>query len=240
MQYKGAVNILKSKYMFNKKVIISIICIFSFLLIVPIGLYVINFFSIGISSNPVNWGVFGDYIGGIINPIIGIASLIVLGYLTIIMGKQSTEESKKLFLLQQKMDAFNILVKNIDDFELLPEKYGIVKLKSDELLRLSLEQQGYEHFKLINEIYDVDFSMTKIYYSIKNFGTKYQHLFKYNFSSEEYLTLLEKAVYLKECFAPKKIQKMVVKEADFENHIAFAHILYNIINKLKSEIETKY
>jgi uncharacterized membrane protein len=39
--------------------------------------FIINFFGTSLSKDPSDWGVFGDYIGGVLNPIIALITLVV-------------------------------------------------------------------------------------------------------------------------------------------------------------------
>ena len=62
--------------------IISLIVIF-----IPIYLYIKNFYDHTISSDPAYWGVFGDYVGGILNPIISLLTLIVTSIIALNISK---------------------------------------------------------------------------------------------------------------------------------------------------------
>jgi len=48
----------------------------------PLIAYISNFRKGHISSSPDDWGTFGDYLGGFLNPILGILNILVLVYLT--------------------------------------------------------------------------------------------------------------------------------------------------------------
>lgn len=68
-----------------------------FLLVAPILVYWLNFKGYGVSDNPSNWGVFGDYIGGVLNPFIAFLNLGILIYLTVFVSR---EDTKKIDLLR--------------------------------------------------------------------------------------------------------------------------------------------
>jgi|GEM_PF-4988734 len=51
--------------------------IIGIVVVLAILFYIVNFWSDGISSNPEHWGVFGDYIGGLLNPLIALLALVV-------------------------------------------------------------------------------------------------------------------------------------------------------------------
>ncbi len=81
-----------------------------FLVIVP---YAWNFFANEVSKDSTEWGQFGDYIGGILNPIFALLNLIVLTYLTITIVKNEDERNK--FTLQE-------LARPLGDVSVLREK----------------------------------------------------------------------------------------------------------------------
>lgn len=53
----------------------------------PIYFYVKDFHSLQRSTNPADWGTFGDYFGGILNPIISLLTLIVTIVIAINIGR---------------------------------------------------------------------------------------------------------------------------------------------------------
>lgn len=66
-----------------KRIIIAFGIFLLIILIIPIIIYSINFHNHFISMDSSDWGTFGDFIGGITNPIIGIVNVLVLVYLTL-------------------------------------------------------------------------------------------------------------------------------------------------------------
>jgi len=52
--------------------------VFAFCLAIIIGSYILNFRNSSISNNPSDWGVLGDYFGGILNPLISLITLFFL------------------------------------------------------------------------------------------------------------------------------------------------------------------
>lgn len=76
--------------------IMAMILVVSIILV--IGIYKWNFYN-NISGNPENWGQFGDFFGGVLNPIISGLNLILIIYLTLkiadIDEKRSTNQQKE-------------------------------------------------------------------------------------------------------------------------------------------------
>lgn len=69
-----------------------------FIIITP-ALYFIKFNQNGVSTDPSSWAEFGDYFGGILNPIISVINLIILAYLSIRLVKQ--DDDRNAFTLQE-------------------------------------------------------------------------------------------------------------------------------------------
>jgi len=58
--------------------ILLIVFLFSILsLLIAVFLYYSHFNAgVGLSNNPTDWGTFGDYLGGVLNPFFGLLTLI--------------------------------------------------------------------------------------------------------------------------------------------------------------------
>ncbi|WP_394665931.1 hypothetical protein [uncultured Chryseobacterium sp.] len=89
----------------NKKVINLIFTIFFFFCIggllifcitIVVGIYVYNLWGNGISDDPEQWGQFGDYFGGVLNPILTIFNLILVVYLTFKISYLEKNRNKSL------------------------------------------------------------------------------------------------------------------------------------------------
>jgi len=62
-----------------KNKILALIIVFAFISIVcALGFYITCFSHSQISNNPADWGLFGDYIGGVLNPLFGFLAFIGL------------------------------------------------------------------------------------------------------------------------------------------------------------------
>ena len=63
-------------------------------IILFLGVYIFKFNEFEISTNPENWGQFGDYIGGVLNPLFALINLIILSYLSIRLVKEEDKRNK--------------------------------------------------------------------------------------------------------------------------------------------------
>ena len=116
--------------------------------IVTIGFYAYNFNKSPLSIAPSDWGTFGDYIGGILNPIIGITNIIVLIYISFLISKYED----KRWSNQLIHDAYKDL---LSEFEKLHhKKYNTSKSRD---LIMYLYGFAYENSYLFDE-YEESFS----------------------------------------------------------------------------------
>jgi tetratricopeptide (TPR) repeat protein len=171
----------------KKTVIRNIGIIVTILLILPIGIYIINFYSNGISKNPENWGVFGDFFGGVLNPIISLIGTILLGYLTYMVSKISSEENKNLFKYEQKVIAYQKIANITSEIDYAMDK---VKIHNDFMIsygKLGKEEKAIEHYTIAME--SLLITLSKLSITLNNFSINYSHLFKYDFESKEFKKL---------------------------------------------------
>lgn len=66
--------------------------------------YAWNFSDQSISGDPADWGAFGDFVGGIANPIFSFMTLILLAMTIIVQARQLTISSKELKLSRQELE----------------------------------------------------------------------------------------------------------------------------------------
>lgn len=90
--------------------------------LIPFLFYIYEFGTFTLATNKGEWGQFGDFIGGILNPFLSFASILILGYLTYEISRidQSTQErsletQRKLVLGQLRHNAFEEYVRVIDN-----------------------------------------------------------------------------------------------------------------------------
>lgn len=95
------------------KINLTKVMIYSTLVITfVIAIYIFNFFSHPISKETSDWGSFADYFGGILNPLIGIANLLVFIYLTFQVSKIENERQAS----NVKMEVYKDIQKILNNF----------------------------------------------------------------------------------------------------------------------------
>ncbi len=93
-------------------------------IVVPPMVYFWQFHDFNFAQDPGGWGVLGDYIGGTLNPIISLLSLVVLAYLTYMVAQQGNIESKRLFIFEKQLAAYEDLTKYFKETNMVPANYN--------------------------------------------------------------------------------------------------------------------
>jgi hypothetical protein len=116
---------------------------------IALGFYCCNFWGVPLSNDPAVWGQFGDYMGGILNPIIAFGALLwVVNSVTV--QKQELSETKKALqdshLAQQAQAETTLLAAQIEtlNIELSSTVHYLTHLR-DRQLRLSDLQNRPDH-----------------------------------------------------------------------------------------------
>lgn len=175
----------KNETMKRRTLFITIGIVMLVSLIIPIFYFWLRFKSFNVSSNVSDWGDFGSYAGGVMTPIISIYSVVILGYITYLLSKNSNEENKNLYILQKKLDAYEELMKYFPRFNQAPLK---LKYLLEGLVR-DLPESGNDK-ELLNQVSEriliqLEF-FVEFHYFLFNFNPRYSHLFKYDFESNDY------------------------------------------------------
>ena len=109
------------------------------------------------STNKGDWGTFGDYFGGILNPLAGVVSLILLSHVSLQVAKIDENRSKTEIASQKaialsnlKIDAYKKLDKLLSKFEntVIPPNPGT----ADKLLLL--REQYINYFIIYTHLID--------------------------------------------------------------------------------------
>ena len=108
---------------------IKYVIVFCLILIVLVFLaFLFGFWKSNVSNSIEQWGQFGDYLGGTLNPILAVINICIFIYLTLVVQdisnknhEQSLEMNKKVALMSMKREELNHykieMDKVIDDWE---------------------------------------------------------------------------------------------------------------------------
>jgi hypothetical protein len=157
----------------------------------PIVCFLLYFKADIISTDPAKWGQFGDFFGGTLNPIISLASLVTLGYLTYLVSTLSTQENKKLFILEMRMQAY-------DELAAMRVKVNVVSfdIRNASFLRVKTLPPHKQWNIVLEEAKQVLQSAkvyTELHYLLIGFEMRYGHLFNYKFKDDKFKSLTDQS-----------------------------------------------
>lgn len=220
---------------FKKFVICSIIVIALTFLII-IGLFIFNFTNQNISNEIEHWGAFGDFMGGTFNTVISLASLAVLGYLTYVVSKESSEENKKQHLLNKRLEIYDLFYQSVAD----------IRHAGNQMISLvdwmeKTENVELKH-KIQSDLFDSSFRVIKAVKLIEDFKDRYGFYFSKSVKSNSYTELKKiSSIYIKIFSAlfdvivlDKDIDGIIVKQIDRDKYDARVKFF---LNELKNEME---
>ncbi|URM37160.1 hypothetical protein [Flavobacterium anhuiense] len=220
-----------------KKHIFVTISIFSlFLIAIPITFFLVQFGHNKISNDITVWASFADYIGGTVNVILSLCSLVILGLLTSTVSKQSNEENKKVNMLIKRMDSYEKLT---DFLPYLNQVFNELAVEIDDITyELSNENPNYE--TMAKSFSEKTVFFAELHSFLFTFGLRYGHLYNYDFNSNEYNSFVNDLVPTNEYFS--KISHQIKRKTpgfptlDKESTIRFLKQYAIILSKLKTEL----
>lgn len=122
--------------------------------------YLLNF-NEGLSNKTEVWGAFGDYIGGLLNPLFAIINIIILIYLTYLVNKIDANRLNQEFEIQKKIAIYGLKHDALKDFKNNLSKFHLELVKSDENSALNI-------ILFRNEFYTMIEAYTYLFPNIEN------------------------------------------------------------------------
>ncbi|MGV3612438.1 MAG: hypothetical protein ACO1N0_15880 [Fluviicola sp.] len=242
---------------------ISIYIVVGIFVALGIGLSIVvtdytNQFGNVYSKNTNDWSSFADYIGGIGNTLISLASLLLIGLLTILLGRDKND-----YKYEQRNIAYDQLISHLANIKVAiaikTELVSVLSTKIDwlskEISRMeeaensekeafyitSVTQMHQTSMEFLREFNENMVVLYEYQFFIENFYPRYGRLFKYKFSGD-YKTLVSSAKKMigefmeyRDVLAQRSSKKL--NEIPFEESTAI-HIqsLTKFINELNKEL----
>lgn len=211
-----------------------------FIVLGVIGYYISNFKNNSISKIPSDWGSFGDFFGGILNPIISLFSLILLGFISYFVAKESNNESKELNLRGRRMDAYNELTRHLPSFDRVVHRFldavsvmniNIQNVKTTENYTAQLDY-------LFNKISLPIQQIGEYNLYVRTFAVQYEHIFDYDFESKEFIDMKEAVNSISNILR----ELLIILESSnlkFDNHSQTFEIIGKAIDKM-GDVDLNY
>ncbi|MFS4446728.1 hypothetical protein [Maribacter sp. 2307UL18-2] len=171
-------------------------------IIVIVSVFIYFFKDQEVSNNIADWGSFGDFIGGVLNPLIAFFSLILLGTITWLLGKRNEDSSLELNLRLKKIDAYELIVKQVSavhDFHNVLFNYALLmkSIGKSKATRLQIVELLQGKAKEMNQI---TAQCGKVRTIIESYSYRFSHLFRRNLKDLKFDDLVDKVrVYVEIC-----------------------------------------
>jgi hypothetical protein len=123
---------------------------------IPSLFYIVNFWGGDLSKDPQIWGTFGDYFGGIFNPILALANLIIFIKLTLIVADMQDKSTQQALNYEKKILTSGLMHDSVKELS--------------EVLN-SLGQ------RIIANRQQTDWEVLRVQQTVTTFGNNYTHLF---------------------------------------------------------------
>lgn len=224
---------MKNKSIFPKKLVLWILIA----LIIIIGVYVLTLFIFNHNSRLSKCNEFGDYIGGILNPLFTLLSTTAIIFLTYMLGKnedlkaeKAIETQKRITLNQMRQDALNKLADKLNLFAsdmhrmtiMEPDTRGLVKTIMSKRNKEKEEEDIIVWIIIANELE-----------SFLQFEYLFKDLFDNDDFSKSYEELSESTMKL----LGEQGGKLLIEQTSLENYIKAKQ---DVITKIGNFIYTKF
>jgi hypothetical protein len=104
---------------------------------IVVSAYLIRFVGSSVSPDPQHWGQMGDYIGGLLNPIVGVATILILNSTLTMQMRQielskaqlnhQTESERRAQLENRLIDILRLWRESADRTEYVPRSGRVIK-----------------------------------------------------------------------------------------------------------------
>ena len=223
----------------EKKLVKRLIGLLLIILTIPVILFIFQFGSYKVSDDVKDWSNAATYFGGFLGILISFFSLIILGYITYLINKQSNLENKKTNLLMRKLDAYNELTGYLPKLLYFLPAASRKIASSNHHLEKSNDIDNTKYQEEVKElIKHLEFFLHFHLYLVC-FQPRYQHLFDYNFKNKDYKEL-EKLSNELEKYFKELIGKYELAEFDFsglEGMDRYILLLNKFIQELQKEVK---
>ncbi|WP_333662272.1 hypothetical protein [Chishuiella changwenlii] len=213
-----------------KKTIIVLSIIFLAISLIPIILYIRKFSVNGTSNNPEDWALFGDYIGGSTNVILGLINIIITAYIAYLIGNLDNKRYKE----QKEIDK-----QRFEDQKKLEDLRHQQSLELQERLFLkNVEYQRYDSYnKMYLEIISLITTETNLFSIEDRFTPLIFKIFSFLKSNKELLTFINNDLINEFELLSQKVWKILTNK--FKNFINEGDSKKEINFNLIQDVEVK-
>ncbi len=155
----------------NRKLIIILCVVSGIILVSTVCIFLVKFHNQNISNDIANWGQFGDYFGGVLNPLLALINLVILAILSIRLVK--IEDDRNKWTIKELARPYLGLVfeDNKDSLTVVLSNCGMGPLLFKKICIKDDKQNLFSNFKdVINTCVkgDESFNFTVDFFSLTN------------------------------------------------------------------------
>lgn len=208
-----------TKYMKSK-----FIFIIAIILLLPILGYILFFYDLPLGG-PSEWGKFGDFYSGILNPVITAITTLLLINITLLIAKRDETRQGERFFFEYRLNVINKLMIYQQNLNNIRSQFWVKKVlidaqickNKDDFYRLSFDDKHTSQTDKIqrdikneiecsikNFLADVLYGVSEIKSYFENFENNHTILFENNFvKKENYIEIFSELntleIFLKNC-----------------------------------------
>ena len=184
-----------------------------------IGIYILILFFLQSSSGIEKCNEFGDYVGGVLNPLFALLSTVAIIYLTYILAmnedikaEKSIETQKRITLNQMRQDALNRLAEKLNLFVYDLDKMTIINSGTMEIVKAVLSNNNK---KKDNKKIMVWFVIST---ELENF-LQLEYLFKDLFKRDEFSKTFDSLREITLKLLEEEGSKLLIEQSTLEKYI---------------------
>ncbi|HLV63447.1 hypothetical protein [Galbibacter sp.] len=216
------------------KLLKTIFIILSVIIFIPIAAFILNFGNTFISKDINHWGEFGADVGGVVNTIISLASLIVLSFLTYYVAENSNKHTQELHLKNKRLDIYQKVCGQISSVESnINRLAGLIDLNN---YSIKIKQENIDLVIFAEVINQVE----QNYIYIDHMHISYEYYFPCSLNSDEYHELDKKNKELRDIITTIKNTYLnnqpYPKDLYFD--IKYMDAFYSFTEQLEKEIKS--
>ena len=213
------------------------VLIILFIAIILVGIYILILMFFQCSSENLKCNEFGDYVGGVLNPLFTLLSTAAIIYLTYILAinedkkaEKSIETQKRITLNQMRQNALSTLAEKLNLFVYDMDKMTIIESKTSNFVKNVL---SHSNKKKNNEKIIVWLVISSELESFLQLEYLFKELFESNEFSETYDSLREITLRLME----EEANKLLIEQTTLEKYI---ELKQRIITELGNYIYSEF
>jgi uncharacterized membrane protein len=171
----------------NSRVVLrTVICICIMVIFAVVITYMINFRKMVISDNSQDWGTFGDFFGGVLNPLIGFLNLIVLVYIPFAISDAEERRNRNELASQKQFALYSLKHDSLKELNKILEQVRpeLMRSEKESQVKILLIRNELSSFILTTSYLFPSLASSSLYAPLRESITKISEISSRYFESE--------------------------------------------------------